>query len=63
MPTSQLSLKDVTSKRSKVLKRVIGVILLISTNVASYVVGNDTISVSEIVTLVVKTLAQCGLGG
>jgi hypothetical protein len=63
MPTSLQSLKDATFKRSSNLKRVLVITSLVVSNVASYVVGNETISVSGIVNLVVKTLAQCVLGG
>lgn len=63
MPTSLQSWKGATFKRSANLKRVIIVTSLVVSNVASYVVGNDTVSVSGIVTLVVKTLVQGVLGG
>ncbi len=64
MPTLQQSWKDATFKGpSKSLKRVIGVTLLVVTNVASYVVGNDTISVADIVNLVVRSLLQGVVGG
>ncbi len=63
MPTSQPSSKEGTSKVNPILKRVIVTALLVGSNVASYVVGNDEISVSEIVRVIVNTLVQGGLGG
>jgi hypothetical protein len=61
MPTLQASLKDATS-RKRFLKRVIVVTSLVISNVASYVVGNDGISVMDIARVVVTSLLQ-GVAG
>lgn len=65
MPTSQPLSKDGISKiRNRPnLKRVVAVTLLVASNVASYVVGNETVSLEDIVNLIVTTLAQGVLGG
>lgn len=63
MPTSQLLSKDVTFKPRPNLKRVITATVLVVSNVASYVVGNETVSLGDIVNLIVTTLAHSVLGG
>lgn len=63
MPISQLLSKDVTFKSHPGLKRVITITVLVVSNVASYVVGNETVSLGDIVNLIVTTLAQGVLGG
>ncbi len=63
MPTSLQFSKEGTSKGpNRTWKRVILFTSLVISNVASYVVGNDTISASEIVTLIVTSLAKGLLG-
>lgn len=63
MPISQLLSKDVTFKSRPVLKRAITITVLVVSNVASYVVGNETVSLGDIVNLIVTTLAHGVLGG
>lgn len=63
MPISQLLSKDVTFKSRPGLKRVITITVLVVSNVASYVVGNETVSLGDIVNLIVTTLAHGVLGG
>ncbi len=63
MPISQLLSKDVTFKLRPTLKRVITITVLVVSNVASYVVGNETVSLGDIVNLIVTTLAHGVLGG
>lgn len=63
MPTLLQSSKEGTSKVNPLLKRVIIGALLVASNVASYVVGNENISASEIVNIIVRSLSQCVIGG
>lgn len=63
MSTSLQSSKEGTCKGpNRTWKRVIIATSLVVSNVASYVVGNDTISASEIVNLIVTSLAKGLLG-
>ncbi len=63
MPTSPQFLKEGTSKvPNRTWKRVIIATSLVVSNVASYVVGNDTISATEIVNLIVTSLVKGLLG-